>query len=469
MGILDFLAQGGGNEDPNASHYSDVPMGYRLGLLGSILTAASQGQQANPGGFAMMAKLKEDAKEQRRQAHAMELASKYLDKRPDLKPLVESGAISIADIIKMDREDAKTQDERNWWKEQEDYKREHDPNAAWLKTFMGDTAPTTPAVITDTSPMQAPAVPGAAPAPAPDAGVPTPPASGAPAMPPVPDGRANNPVTARMRQVTGDNALTDSEAMYLFNTVRSPDDLRAAYNNILTHRTEAQKAQAEADKVAQAKAETAAKETKADNLQKAQQMTAVSSIDNMLTTLDKEGLPTAGLGSMFSMIPGTNSYNFARDLDSVRSFISFDKLQEMREQSKTGASGLGQVSNFEQRMLGSSQGALDQGMDEETLRKNLKTIKTKIIAFNTPSQEDPTKSVMTMDSEKLAANPTPEAAAAFDKKYGEGSSDLITGNTDSSGPTPEDLPQEEAPPAPEGVDENTWKYMTPEERALWQN
>lgn len=32
-----------------------------------------------------------------------------------------------------------------------------------------------------------------------------------------------------------------------------------------------------------------------------------------------------------------------------------------------------------------------------------------------------------------------------------------------------DAPADDAPPAPEGVDPNLWKFMTPEERALWQN
>jgi hypothetical protein len=455
MGILDLLTKGAGPADPNSPQYGDVPIGYRLGLLGNILASAAQGQAPNPAGFAIMAKMKEDAAAQRKQNHAMELASKYLDKRPDLKPLVESGAMSIADIIKMDREDQTTQQNHDWWKEQEQYKADHDPNAAWLKGLMGDgsapPAPAGPPEITDTStssaPMTAPPVPGATPAPAaapaPAPGVPTPPGATTPPMPPVPGDTANGavaPITARLRVMLKDPNLNDNEASYIAQTVRSPDDLRAAYNTILTNRTEQAKVAAEQQKRDDAAAEKDKKEQGAKNMAQAERMTAVSALDQSIKALDADGAPAAGVGAIWSSIPTTNAGILASNLTTLKSFISIDKMAEMRANSPTGSTGMGQVSNFEERMLSSSAGALDQSLPEETLRANLNTVRTKIVAFNTPSTEDPTKSVMTVDCEKLASNPTPESIAKFEKKYGEGSSSVVTGDTTSAEDRPADAP-----------------------------
>lgn len=467
MGIMDFLTQGGGNQDPGASQYSDVPMGYRLGLLGNILASAAQGQAPNPAGFAMMAKMKDDAKEQRKAAKQMELATKYLDKRPDLKPLVESGAISLADIIKMDREDSTKAADRKyseeWWIKQKQYEAENNPDRIWLEQFAGGNPPPPAGVESVT--------PGATPAPVPTSGVPTPPTSATPDMPPVPGDTANgqvSPITAKLRQRLNDPLINDNEAAIIMQTVRNPDDLRSAYDTILKNRTEMKKVQLEEQKAADAKAEAAKKEIASENVSKANLMKTVSAVDKMMIIMDEDGIPATGWGSLAKLFPESNAGKFAANLDQVRSSISFEKLQQMRENSQNGASGLGQVSNYEQRMLGSSEGALEQSVDEETMRTTLTEIKARMIAFNTPSPEDPSKSILTVDSEKLAANPSPEAVQAFEKKYGVGSSSVITGETTPVTDRPVEQ-EADIPPAPEGVDAEAWKFMTPEDRALWQN
>ena len=460
MGLLDFLSQGNG--DPNSgggSRYSDVPIGYRLGLLGNILASAAQGQAPSPAGFIGMAKLKEDAKAQRLQAHQMELASRYLDKRPDLKPLVESGAISIADIIKMDREDATKQGERDWWKEQEQWKIDHDPNAAWFKdlTGGGGAAPAPTPAAPGVEAVTPPAVPGATPAAPPVPGVPPAPGATPPDMPPVPGTEANapvSPVTLRLREKLHDPNLNDNEASYIVQTVRNPDDLRGAYDTILKNRTEQAKVAAEQEKLSKAEQEEAAKKEKAKQASNAERMTAIQSIDGALTALDAPGAPAAGVGAIWSSIPTTNAGALASQLTTLKSFISIDKMAEMRANSPSGSTGMGQVSNFEERMLAASQGAIDQTLDPEILRANLKVVRTKIIDFNTPSREDPSKSVMQMNSEKLAADPSPENIAKFEKKYGVGSSSLITQDT-----TPAtERPGNEAPATNPEVDSILQQY-----------
>ena len=64
---------------------------------------------------------------------------------------------------------------------------------------------------------------------------------------------------------------------------------------------------------------------------------------------------------------------------------------------------------------------------------------------------------------------TPSISAGWiEKKYGVGSSSVITGETTPVTDRPVEQ-EADIPPAPEGVDAEAWKFMTPEDRALWQN
>lgn len=91
-----------------------------------------------------------------------------------------------------------------------------------------------------------------------------------------------------------------------------------------------------------------------------------------------EGLITAATtgipGAAAKLIPNTDAYNLDKALDSMRSNIGFAELQAMREAAKTGGA-LGQVSDFENRMLQSTQGSLDQGQSAELLRRNVMDIR----------------------------------------------------------------------------------------------
>ena len=56
--------------------------------------------------------------------------------------------------------------------------------------------------------------------------------------------------------------------------------------------------------------------------------------------------------------PGTASRSLDNRIDTLKANLSFDRLQQMRDESKTGGA-LGQVSNIELRLLGSTVAALD--------------------------------------------------------------------------------------------------------------
>src|SRR5690606_18228079 len=73
-------------------------------------------------------------------------------------------------------------------------------------------------------------------------------------------------------------------------------------------------------------------------------------------------------------IPGTAEHQFATEIITPLSNVSLERLQQMRQASATGASGLGQVTEAEHKMLQNSLGAIDVTLPPETLRENLRQL-----------------------------------------------------------------------------------------------
>mgnify|MGYP001098837505 CR=1 FL=1 len=113
---------------------------------------------------------------------------------------------------------------------------------------------------------------------------------------------------------------------------------------------------------------------------KAQKESIVTkSIDRLIGMLDTKGifnLPEAGIvGSTLGGL-GINqeAVDFRNELMTVQSNVAFDRLQQMREASKTGGA-LGAVSERELDLLISAYGNLQQSSSPKILRENLEEIK----------------------------------------------------------------------------------------------
>lgn len=163
-------------------------------------------------------------------------------------------------------------------------------------------------------------------------------------------------------------------------------------------------------------------------------------IDRALSLLDEgAALPMTGfVGNLTSNIGGTPQYDLNALLDTVRANIGFAALQEMRANSPTGGA-LGQVSEFENRLLQATQGNLAIGQTEEQLRRNLGRVRE----FYNEVLGGPV--------------PTPQQVELALRKLEEG----IAPPGGQMGRTTEGA-------VPAGVDPQDWQYMTPEERALFQ-
>lgn len=151
------------------------------------------------------------------------------------------------------------------------------------------------------------------------------------------------------------------------------------------------------------------------------------------------GDTTGVMGALLQQIPGTSSRNLDALLQTVRSNIGFDRLQAMREASPTGGA-LGAVSDFENRQLQATLGNLEQSQSEEQLRRNLERVKEVYVDIMRKAAAYPNAAEFGFDG--FIA---PEAGAGEAVDYN----------------------AEQAPPNWTGSPD-LWKYLSPEDRALWK-
>jgi hypothetical protein len=83
---------------------------------------------------------------------------------------------------------------------------------------------------------------------------------------------------------------------------------------------------------------------------------------------------TGLIGSAAMNVPGSAAYDLRQVLESIKSNIGFTQLRQMREESVSGASGLGQLSHPELDNLQKALSSLDQKQSPQQLRENLDNI-----------------------------------------------------------------------------------------------
>jgi hypothetical protein len=85
-------------------------------------------------------------------------------------------------------------------------------------------------------------------------------------------------------------------------------------------------------------------------------------------------MTTTGLGGLFlSKIAGTAAKDLENLLVTIKSNIGFDRLQRMRQESKTGGA-LGNVSNLEVKTLQAVMGSLEQAQSDKQFTYNLRRL-----------------------------------------------------------------------------------------------
>jgi len=128
----------------------------------------------------------------------------------------------------------------------------------------------------------------------------------------------------------------------------------------------------------EAKAAAAAGEARVANAQ-VQGNFVINDIDRALVMAEENKdnwlTPATGFMSQFTAgVGGTPAGDTYQLLQGVKASIGLEKLQQIRDASKTGAA-LGPVSDFENRLLQSTYGSLEQSQSHEQFVENLKRVK----------------------------------------------------------------------------------------------
>lgn len=85
-----------------------------------------------------------------------------------------------------------------------------------------------------------------------------------------------------------------------------------------------------------------------------------------------------GFGSYLAYLPESEARGFASELEGLKANIIQKSLQEMRDASKTGGA-LGQVSDFENRLLALTMGPLDPAVHPEVFKQQLQNIEDTLV------------------------------------------------------------------------------------------
>lgn len=120
-----------------------------------------------------------------------------------------------------------------------------------------------------------------------------------------------------------------------------------------------------------------AKQTKEDAAQ-SQAHIVLDRIDKATDMLKNSVAPNVfltGWGDFLKYVPGTPAADFSETISTIKSNNTVRQLSKMREESKSGASGLGQVTEFEDRMLAAVTGSLEQKQTAKQMLENLGTVK----------------------------------------------------------------------------------------------
>ena len=118
--------------------------------------------------------------------------------------------------------------------------------------------------------------------------------------------------------------------------------------------------------------------------EKSKNQSLSSKVDEAVEILDRDTdslfQTTSGIGSLLKGVPGTEGFDLQTTIDTIEANLAFDRLQQMRDQSKTGGA-LGAISIRELDLLAAAVESLKIGQSPEQLRANLGRIKAQYARY----------------------------------------------------------------------------------------
>lgn len=176
---------------------------------------------------------------------------------------------------------------------------------------------------------------------------------------------------------------------------------------------------------------------------------------NVLDILDNSDQPTTGtLSRPFAMLSNTPAGRIRSYVSTLQSGVALGAMQRLKEASSTGATGFGALSAPELNLLISDIGALDPDNTEpDIFRETVQRI------------EDRAKRVVAdirknVSPERIQELGLQEFLDAFDPPN--------QSQAPQTGNAADPRYQADEPPADWGGDPALWRFMSPEDRALWK-
>jgi hypothetical protein len=83
---------------------------------------------------------------------------------------------------------------------------------------------------------------------------------------------------------------------------------------------------------------------------------------------------STGYGSLLSALPMSDARKLQGKLDTIKSNLAAAMIEDLKSQSRTGATGLGALNREELKVLQTSKASLDAGMGADELKKSLQVI-----------------------------------------------------------------------------------------------
>jgi hypothetical protein len=190
---------------------------------------------------------------------------------------------------------------------------------------------------------------------------------------------------------------SDEDMLRVFRKFGTPDQQARAIQSSLDRKAALAQKQALAD----------LKTYEAQKTQAGKVQAITDNADRIINTIDQAiplvGYNTAGAAGALN-IPGTEGRDLETALTTIKANLGFDRLQQMRDASKTGGA-LGQVAVKELEALQATVASLDRGQSPDKLRENLKDIKYYYDRWRKAvGGEDPGPAVRERSSETKAAS-----------------------------------------------------------------
>jgi len=151
---------------------------------------------------------------------------------------------------------------------------------------------------------------------------------------------------------------------------------------------------------------------------------ALEEIKNIIGEDDEltpEGARAVGKSSIANWIPTTKGYAGSASINRVKSQQVLNLIGELKSQSRTGATGFGNMSNKDLSVLEAAATKLDTGLDEATFKKEIIRIRgllKKIMEEEAAEQPEPDQP----GTRSVGNRPQLDAAKMYDKysRYGSG-------------------------------------------------